>query len=68
MFQVSGISHSGWESENSAEITITGLQEAREYAHLLLSQADMFTAWVQGDGVNECHTANCRVVGCPACE
>lgn len=65
VFVVSGVSSSGLESENIPEFPITGLTAARAHAHFLLAQADMFTAWVQGNGVNECHRGRCGVPGCP---
>src|SRR5258706_2200674 len=51
-FKVSGVSYSGAESENF-EADMTSLDDARGIARLLTTQGGFFSAWVQGEGINE---------------
>lgn len=53
---VCGVSYSGAESENVPETPFNDLVAAREFALYILTEGGMFTAWVQGNGINECHS------------
>ncbi len=58
-YEIIGISATG---EEDAGYHASSLEEARAWAETLLRDAGNFTAWVQGEGVNECHHVEDGVV------